>query len=258
MCMEKPKRIKHIHRGRNWVILIQVVLFIVVFPSNVLTESFIEVGKFSGVKESDTIPQGWVPLTFKRIKNHTQYTLVFDEGIRVVKAVSNRSSSGLIRKTSIDPSEYPIITWRWKITKIFAKGDVTKKQGDDYPARIYVMFTYDPAKLSFIDKTKYKAARLLYGEYPPQGAINYIWGSKAKQGTAVPNPYTERAMMIVVRSGEKMLNTWVREERNIYEDYKQAFGTEPPTISGVAIMTDTDNTSEFAVTFYGDIIFKQQ
>ena len=65
-------------------------------------------------------------------------------------------------------------------------------------------------------------------------------------------------MMIVVRGGDKMLNTWVQEERNLYEDYKQAFGTEPPTISGVAIMTDTDNTLESAVTFYGDIIFKQQ
>ena len=258
ICMEKQKRIKHTYRSFNWVILIQTLFFLVVFPSNAGTESVIEVGKFSGAKELNGIPQGWEPLTFRKIKNHTRYTVVVDEGIRVVKAVSNSSSSGLIRKISIDPTEYPIITWQWKITKIFEKGDVTKKQGDDYPARIYVTFAYDPSKLSFMEKTKYKVARLLYGEYPPQGAINYIWGSKAKQGTVVPNPYTERAMMIVVRSGEKMLNTWVREERNLYEDYKKAFGTEAPTISGVAIMTDTDNTLESAVTFYGDIIFKKQ
>ena len=256
--MEKPKRIKYTHRVRNWIMLIQVLFFLIVFPSNVRTESVIEVGKFSGAGELDSIPQGWEPLTFKKINNHTRYTLVVDEGMRVVQAVSNRSSSGLIRKISIDPAEYPIITWQWKITNIFEKGDVTKKQGDDYPARVYVTFTYDPSKLSFMEKTKYNVVRLLYGEYPPQGAINYIWGSKARQGTVVPNPYTERAMMIVVRSGDSMLNTWVREERNLYEDYKKAFGTEPPTISGVAIMTDTDNTQESAVTFYGDIIFKKQ
>jgi len=255
--MEKPKLIKHTQRGRNCIIVIQVLFFLVVFSSNARSESVIEVGKFSGVKELDGIPRGWEPLTFKKIKKHTRYTRVVDEGLRVVKAVSNSSSSGLIRKISIDPKEYPIITWQWKITKIFEKGDVTKKQGDDYPARIYVTFAYDPAKMSFMENTKYKAARLFYGEYPPLGAINYIWGSKAKQGTIVPNPYTERAMMIVVRSGEKMLNTWVREERNLYEDYKKAFGTEPSTISGVAIMTDTDNALESAVTFYGDIIFKK-
>jgi len=65
-------------------------------------------------------------------------------------------------------------------------------------------------------------------------------------------------MMIVVRSEEKMLNIWVQEERNLYEDYKKAFGEEPSRIAGVAIMSDTDNTKESAVTFYGDIYFKKE
>ncbi len=239
----------------GWTILMLLVLPWAVYSSNARAESVIEVGKFSSAKLSDGVPYGWEPLTFKKIKNHTQYTLVTDGGIRVIKAVSERSSSGLIRKISIDPREYPIITWQWKITKIFENGDVTKKEGDDYPARIYVTFAYDPSKLGFLERTKFKTARLLYGEYPPQGAINYIWGSKAAEGTIVPNPYTDRAMMIVVRSEAKMLNTWVQEERNLYEDYRKAFGGEPPRISGVAIMTDTDNTKESAVTLYGGIVF---
>ena len=61
--------------------------------------------------------------------------------------------------------------------------------------------------------------------------------------------------MIVVESGENGKNTWKSEERNIINDYQQAFGSKPPMISGVAIMTDTDNTKESAITFYGDIIF---
>lgn len=243
--------------GRLSIFLLTILLSII-YPFNLEAESFIEVGKFSSAELSDGVPDGWEPLTFKKIKNHTRYTLVTEGGIKVIKAVSESSSSGLIRKISIDPKEFPIITWQWKITRIFEKGDVTKKEGDDYPARIYVTFEYDPSKLDFLNKTKYKAARFLYGEYPPQGAINYIWGSKAAEGTIVPNPYTDRAMMIVVRSGENMLNTWVQEERNLYEDYKKAFGGEPPKISGVAIMTDTDNTKESAITFYGDILFRKE
>jgi len=61
--------------------------------------------------------------------------------------------------------------------------------------------------------------------------------------------------MIVVESGKKMLNTWIEEERNIYKDYLNAFGKKPPMISGVAIMTDSDNTGESAVSYYGDIVF---
>ena len=71
----------------------------------------------------------------------------------------------------------------------------------------------------------------------------------------VPNPFTDRVKMIVVESGAENLNTWVGQQRNIYEDYKQAFGEEPPMISGVAIMTDTDNTRESATAYYGDIVF---
>ena len=45
-------------------------------------------------------------------------------------------------------------------------------------------------------------------------------------------------------------------EKVKYEDYKTAFKQEPPSISGIAIMTDSDNTGESATAFYGDIIFK--
>jgi hypothetical protein len=65
-------------------------------------------------------------------------------------------------------------------------------------------------------------------------------------------------MMMVVQSGEKNLNTWVSEERNIYADYRKAFKDEPPMISGVAIMTETDNTGESATAYYGDIMFRKE
>ena len=44
--------------------------------------------------------------------------------------------------------------------------------------------------------------------------------------------------------------------RNVLEDFRQAFGTDPPLITGVAIMTDTDNTGESATAYYGDLVFR--
>ena len=43
-------------------------------------------------------------------------------------------------------------------------------------------------KVGFFQKAKYEAAKLLYGQYPPLGAINYIWESKSPIGTVVPKP----------------------------------------------------------------------
>ena len=74
----------------------------------------------------------------------------------------------------------------------------------------------------------------------------------------MPNPYTEKAMMIVVESGAAKLNQWVREKRNILEDYRQAFHSDPPAISGVAVMTDTDNTGESVIAYFGDIVFEKE
>lgn len=213
------------------------------------------VGEFSSATLQGPLPDGWQPLTFKKIKNHTNYSLVKEGATVVIKAQSRSAASGLIRKIKIDPTEYPIITWRWKIANILARGDVAQKSGDDYPARLYITFQYDRDGLSFAEKVRYEAARLFYGEYPPSGAINYIWASNAPKGTFVPNPYTDRSMMVVVQSGSSGLNTWIDEKRNIAEDFQKAFGKRPPLISSVAIMTDTDNTKESATAYYGDIIF---
>ncbi|WP_447968210.1 DUF3047 domain-containing protein [Nitrospira sp. M1] len=217
----------------------------------------LEVGGFSRSQAGEAFPEEWQPLTFEKIKEHTLYELIKDKDQVVVKATSVESSSGLTRAITIDPKKYPIVTWRWKVENIFKHGDVTRKEGDDYPARIYITFAYDSQRVGFFEQAKYETAKLLYGEYPPLGAINYIWESKSPIGTMVPNPYTDRVRMFVTQSGTKKLGQWVTEERNVYEDYRRAFGEEPPMISGVAIMTDTDNTKEAAIAYFGDITFKQ-
>lgn len=210
------------------------------------------VGAFSRLTPGEAL-NDWQPLTFKKIERHTSYRLVSDNGITVVKAQAQASASGLIRNLSIDLKQFPILSWRWKIENIVQKADPATKSGDDYPARIYITFAFDRSKLSAGERLKYGAAKLLYGEYPPLAAINYIWDGKTPLGTILPNAYTARVKMIVVQSGADKLNQWIEVERNVYDDYKQAFGTEPPLVSGIAIMTDTDNTNESATAYYGDL-----
>jgi hypothetical protein len=218
----------------------------------------IEAGLFSSTKPGESLPDGWQPLTFGRIERHTDYSLVDDGGTVVVKAVSNQAASGLTRSLSIDPAEFPVIQWRWKVQNVLHKGDVTRKDGDDYPARVYITFAFDPDKASYLEKLKQEAARLIQGPDVPYRAISYIWDSNSPAGTMIANAYTDRVMMFVVQSGDEKLQQWVAQERNVYADYKKAFGEEPTMISGVAIMTDTDNTGESTVAWYGDIVFRNE
>ena len=213
-----------------------------------------EVGKFSASRPGSAQTDGWKPLMFKKIPKPTAYQLVSDGSAVVVKATSEAAASGLTKEVKIDPSIFPVVQWRWKVENLLVRSDVTRKSGDDYPARLYITFEYDSDKVSFGRKLKYNAGRALFGEIPI-AALNYIWDTKTPLGTVVDNAYTDFAKMIVVESGPAKVGVWVEESRNVYQDYKQAFGEDPSFINGVAIMTDTDNTKERAVAYYGDIRF---
>lgn len=218
----------------------------------------LEVGMFSSAEVSESLPTDWEPLTFSKIEQHTHYSLEKAGNTVVVKAVSKQSASGLTRAVTVNPAEYPVLKWRWKVDNILQKGDVTTKDGDDYPARIYITFALDPDRVGYFERLKHKAATAIFGHDVPYRAISYIWGSNSPAGTVVANPYTDRVMMFVVESGDEKVQKWITETRNIYQDYKKAFGEEPAMISGVAIMTDTDNTKESATAWYGDIIFTKE
>lgn len=231
-------------------------LLFVLFPVFAASDtSIFAVGRFSMEAAGETLPAAWHPLRFEKIKTHTQYRLVKDGVVTVMQASSRASASGLIRKVHIDPEEYPLIQWDWKIRNVLAGGDIQQKKGDDYPARLYITFDYDKDRLGIYEKLKYETYSLIHGEPPPLAALSYVWGNKAPVETLAPNAYTERVMMIVTQSGPDRLDQWVRNQRNLYQDYIRAFGEPPPPISAVAIMTDTDNTGEQASAYYGDILF---
>jgi hypothetical protein len=216
--------------------------------------SVLEVGRFSTSRPGSAQTDGWKPLTFKKIPKPTAYELVSDGTVVVVKARSEAAASGLTKEVKIDPALFPVVQWRWKVENVLVHSDVTRKSGDDYPARLYITFEYDPEKVSLGRRLKYKAGRALFGDIPI-AALNYIWDTKTPVGTVVDNAYTDFAKMIVVESGAAKVGEWVEESRNVYQDYKRAFGEDPPAINGIAIMTDTDNTKERAVAYYGDIRF---
>jgi hypothetical protein len=223
-------------------------------PAGAEGDGIVAVARFSSGEPGGNLPEGWKPLTFKKIPKLTRYELVRDGAHVVVKAVSESSASGLTKALSIDPKAFPIVQWRWKVENLVQKSDATRKDGDDYPARLYITFEYDPGKVGLGKKLKYKAGQVLFGDIPI-GAINYIWETRAPIGAIFDNAYTDFVKMVVVESGTRNLGRWTDESRNIYEDYKRAFGEEPPMINGIAIMSDTDNTGEQATAYYGDITF---
>jgi hypothetical protein len=188
----------------------------------------LSIGDFSGKSL-----EGWSDELFK---GKTDYTMYSENGRTVLKAHSVKAASGLIKKVRLDPKAYPLLHWSWKVENTLKKEDVTHKSGDDFAARVYVVFPR-----TFFWQTR---------------AINYVWAAKMPKGTSAPSPYTSRAVIVAVESGVEKVGEWVNEERNYYEDYRKLFGDEPPKLGAVAIMSDTDNTGDEVTAYYGNIFLE--
>lgn len=105
---------------------------------------------------------------------------------------------------------------------------------DGYAARVYVIFP----SLNF-RRTK---------------SLEYVRDESLPEGTIMTSPYFKNIKLIVVQSGNKKIGQWIFEKRNIYEDYKKAFGKPPSSnVGAIALMTDTDNTLSTAEALYRNI-----
>ncbi len=216
------------------------------------------VAAFSALQPGDALPGGWSPLSASNIETPTRYTLVDDGGVTVLRADSRAGASGLSRQLSVNPAQFPWLRWRWKIENLVAGADLRSKQGDDFPARLYVMFDYPLEKLPFFERNKLRLARALFDPDLPSATLCYVWDGSTPVESIVPSVYTDRVKLIVVESGATRLKRWVGVERNIAADFRAAFGEAAPPVRAIAVATDTDNTGASATAFFGDISFYKQ
>ncbi|MGF1616143.1 MAG: DUF3047 domain-containing protein [Gammaproteobacteria bacterium] len=202
---------------------------LVVWPTGNAAPELVVVGAFSRGDLSD-----WEP---KKLRGVTDYRLVAIDDRIALKAISEGSASGLLKRIPVDLTRTPILAWSWRVDTIFPGTNERNRAGDDYPARLYVIASGG----HFFRRTR---------------AINYVWSSGQPASSAWPNPYTATVIMVAVQSGSESLGEWVAQKRDVRSDFRRYFGQDITAIDGVAIMTDTDNTSGHAVAYYGDIYFE--
>ena len=197
----------------------------------------------------------WSFQAVRSAPNATAYGLVRDEELAatVLEGSANAAAGALIHRFDGDARIHSILRFKWKIGNLIVGSDPRTKAGDDYVARIYVTFAYDPARASVKEKAENAVAHVLYGETPPHAALSYVFSHKAALGAIITSPYTQRVKKLVVDADPASVGKWKSFTRDIYDDYKRAFGEEPTRISGIAIMVDTDNTRETASARFADI-----
>lgn len=180
---------------------------------------------------------GWEERSFE---GNTQYQHITIDGQDAIKASTQGQASVLYKEQKINLNKTPLLSWRWRVENTYDSSINEKsKQGDDYPARLYV-----------VTKTGFLPWQTL--------AINYVWSSAEPVDSNWPNAFTDKAQMLVIDTGPEYQNQWRTHQRNVKEDFIRLFGEQIEEINGYAVMVDGDNTGASGTAFFADIQFSSE
>lgn len=180
----------------------------------------------------------------------TKYTFEKKGRETYLKAESKASSSALLCKIPFDVYAYPNIRWRWKVDNVYERENLETKAGNDAPARVCILFEYDPQKAGLFQRIRYSLAKKKIGEYPPDSGLCYAWASRAYKKRAFRDPKWKIVQTVILEHGAERVGTWREATVNAMEDYQRAFRKSPPARARIAIMNDSNNTGEASISYF--------
>ena len=172
-------------------------------------------------------------------KGETEYSIGSNENGQFLRAEAKGTASGLGQKVKIDLNKTPFINITWKIEKDLKGIDEKSKKGHDYAARVFVVKKTGLTPLS-------------------NKAVNYVFSSNNSVNESWRSPYTKSSIDYVLSTTKDNLNEWVTVKANVKEHFKKLHDLNVEELTGVAIMTDTDQTKIKAISYYQNIYFSSE
>ena len=126
-----------------------------------------------------------------------------------------------------------------KYNVILCRIDEKTKKGHDFAARVFVV------KKTGLTPLSNKAVSYVFSS---NNSVNEFWRS----------PYTKSSVDYVLSTTKDNINEWVTVKANVKEHFKKLHDLDVEELSGVAIMTDTDQTKIKAISYYQNIYFSSE
>ncbi len=207
------------------------------------------------ISSSGFSPAIWQPMHLPG-KRKTLFKSTVHQNRPAVQAVADSSVSMLRQRLRLEAKALGMLQFSWQSPQLIPTANMGERETEDSVVRIVLSFDGDRGKFSAKNKMLSELSLALTGEELPYATLMYVWCNETAVGEVITNPRTDRIRKLVVESGAKNLGKWLDYERDIRADFIKAFGEEPGALTGIAFMTDTDNTQSKATAWYGPVSLK--
>lgn len=215
-----------------------------------------DVVPFSTSDRIGALPDGWQLHVTRPDRPVTGYSLQHIDNRVALRAQSLGGTSGVRCDVDIDLAERPWLRWEWRVNQVPAEATVADDDRDDSPARVVLGFAGDSARLSLRDRLFADQVELFTGQPLPFATLCYAWDGQAAPETVLPYARSSRIRYLVVESGNAGAGQWHAYRRNVVADYQRVFGEPPGRLSGVGVLTDSDDLKGQAEAWYGDLVIE--
>jgi hypothetical protein len=156
------------------------------------------------------------------------------DGNRFMAARSRGSDVQLGLTLTARHEQLPILSWRWRVWELPFKADERAIKSMDSGAAVYAVFG---------------------SRFFPR-ILKYVWSTSVPAGASFRHPSSSRMVIFVIASGTTHLGKWQFVSRNIAEDYRSAFHSDPGKLIALGIKTDSDSTGTSASADYDDLLLE--
>jgi hypothetical protein len=189
----------------------------------------IPIDNFTSSKPGE-FPADW---KVRKDAGKSAYTVQEEAGTRFLHAQAasiGQQAARQFDKWNLD--EYPILAWRWRPVE-FPKGGDERTSANDSALAVYFLVPYSNIR-------------------GPR-ALKYVWSEKVPVGTDLESNMGLTKVR-VLRSGTPAdAKAWTEERIDVRADFLKRFAqTEVPKPGGIAVLTDSDDTSSRAQGDYAD------
>ena len=182
----------------------------------------------SATPPGSSLPPEW-KVRLVRGQSAPATEVVREEGSSVFRLSGAGRAAWFYRELSPELAESPgSLDWSWRVIEAPPAADLRAKETDDSPIRVYVVF----GKPGLFNR----AGRIIF----------YTFGNAEPGDFSQPSHASDKMHVIRV-DGADARRAWRDHTVDPFADYRRIWHRNPPPITAIGVMQDTDQTGERAV-----------